>query len=133
LQEDEKKLDAGLSVLNEPPSSLGILLYKLNIRCGGGFREAVEKRGYRDRERAHAQINSRKHEALPCRFACLLGGKSLSLSLTWRSDFFLLLSRNESCFTFLHPRLPLSSFSKQKSPLWWSQPGEENSILSRKS
>lgn len=33
------------SCVNVPPSSLSILLYKLNIRCGGGFREAVEKRG----------------------------------------------------------------------------------------
>lgn len=46
-----------------------------------GLGKQWRKEGRRT-ERAHAQINSRKHEALPCRFACLLGAnRPPSLSL----------------------------------------------------
>lgn len=87
----------------------------------------------RGTERAHAQINSRKHEALPCRFACLLGGNGSHLCPSRLFGISFSVSREtRAALLFLHPRPPLLSFSKQKSPLWWPQPEEENSILSAK-
>lgn len=48
----EKKHFTPVFLFKCTPSSLSILLYKLNIRCGRGFRVAVEKRGFMERKSA---------------------------------------------------------------------------------
>lgn len=119
------------SCFNAPPSSLSILLYKLNIRCGRGFRVAVEKEGMWSK-RAHAQINSRKHEALPCRFACLLGGNSVFLCLSHEVSIALSPSpeKREQLYFSYTPAL-LWALSPSRSRHYGGLSlGEENSILS---